>query len=834
MSQFFQNLRQDLHFAFRNLRKSPGFLAVVILSLALGIAANATIFSAMDVAFYRPLPYPSPEQLLVIWDTQPHRPDSRRTPPIAELNDWLAANHSFQDIAMAGGFEEATMAGIGAAERVDIQNVTPNYFALMGTKPQLGRVFFPEEMQTKSTAVMLSYPFWHTKFHADPNVIGKTFDIEGSVATVVGVMPHGLGGLFGERVDLWLPVNPKSGDFADRIDHWLLAVGRLKPGVTIQQAQAEMDVIAQGIATAYPKTNAGVGEKLQPLRQLFRWGRSYLYQLFGAVVFILLIGCLNVANLLQSRTESRRREFALRFALGANRRRLMQQTMIESAVLASLGCIAGIALSFAGIRILLAIVNNPYVSPLIHIDWRVLVFTVVVSAFTAFLFGIVPAWQASRTDPNAALRDGERGSAGKSRGLVRQCLAVAEIALAMVLLVGAGLMIDSVIRLRAVNPGFDSRNVLTAEIRLPEGGKYVEHLPRDKEKWTSNLDDFYRQLSLKYAAIPGVEAAIVASCQPGAVNRHLSFSILGTPVPADGDRPKTAFGEVRTGYFDFFRIPLRKGRVIDEHDVASAPWVAVVNEAFVTKYFPATDPIGKQITLRLDPYPIDEDRPREIIGVVADVKNAGRNSESEPYVYVSAGQQQPVFPGGTVGTLLNQTVMLKLKSGNKGLESQVVAAMRQGISEVDPNIPLLEPITLDDVLDLFVGDFFLYRNMLGLFAGIAVFLAIIGIYGVMSYFVNSRTHEIGVRVALGALPRDVAELIGGLGLKLSVIGVIIGAGLAMALTRLIAANLYGVKPTDPLTYAIVAVTLIAVALLACFIPARRAVKVDPMVALRHE
>jgi len=834
MSSLFQNIRQDLQFAFRNLRKSPGFLIVVVLSLALGIGANSTIFSAMDVAFYRPLPYKNPEQLVVIWDTKPNRPDTRRTPPIAELNDWLAANHSFQNIAMSGDFGESTMAGFGTAQLVAAQNVTPNYFAVMGASPKLGRVFFPEEMQDKSTAVMLSDPFWHTKFHADPNVIGKTFDIDGSVATVVGVMPHGFGALFGEKMDMWLPVNPKSGHFADRVDHWLIAVGRLKPGVTVQQAQSEMDVIAQGLATAYPKTNAGVGEKLQPLRQLFHWGHSFLYQLFGAVVFILLIGCLNVANLLQSRTEGRRREFALRFALGAKRTRLMQQTMIESGVLAALGCVAGIALSFAGVRVLLAILDNPYLGQLIHIDWRVLAFTVVVSALTALIFGIVPAWQASRTDPNAALRDGERGSVGKSRGFVRQGLAVAEIALAMVLLVGAGLMIDSVARLRTVNPGFDSRDILTAEIRLPEGGKYVERLPGDNEKWTANVDDFYRQLLAKYSAIPGVEAATAAGCQPAAINRNLTFSILGVPAAPEGDRPKTGISEVRPGYFDFFRIALRKGRVIDEHDTAGAPWVVVVNQAFVTKYFPAGDPLGKQILLRFDPYPTDEERPRQIVGVVADVKNAGRNLGSEPYVYVSADQQQAVFPGGAVGTRLNQTVMLKLKSADKGLESQVVAAMRQGINDVDPNVPLLEPITLDDLLDAFVSDFFFYRNMLGLFAGIALFLAVIGIYGVMSYFVSARTHEIGVRVALGALPRDVAELIGGLGFKLSVLGVLIGAALAFGLTRLISTFLYGVKPTDPLTYAIVAVVLIAIALLACFIPARRAVRVDPMVALRHE
>jgi putative ABC transport system permease protein len=835
MSSFLQNLRQDLQFAFRNLRKSPGFLVVVVLSLALGIGANSTIFSAMDAALYRPLPAQHPEQLVAIWDTEPGRPNGRQFPPIAELNDRLAVQHSFRDIALSNiSYEDSMMAGVGVAQHIETQNVTPNYFALIGVKPRMGRVFLPEEMQDKSISVILSDSFWRTKFTADPNVIGKTFDLQGSVATVVGVMPHGVGGLTGERIDVWLPVDPKSSRFVDRIDHWLMAVGRLKPGVTIPQAQSEMSVIARGIAAAYPKTNKDVGARLQPLREVFTFGRQFIYPLLGAVVFILLIGCLNVANLLQSRTESRRREYALRLALGADRSRLMQQTMVESGVLATFGCAAGIALAFAGVKILLVMADSRYLSDIIHVDSRVLAFTVVVSVFTAFIFGIVPAWQASRTDPNAALREGERGGVGKSRGFVRQGLAVAEIALAMVLLVGAGLMIDSVFRLRTVNPGFETRNILTAEVQLPEGGKYVEHMRGDMEKSSVSVDEFYRLLLLKYSAIPGVESVTAAGVQPGDTNRNLGFSILDEPALPDSDRPTAAFAEVRPGYFDFFRIPLRKGRVIDEHDVASAPWVVVVNEAFGGKYFPNEDPIGRQIRLRFIPYPVDEDRPRQIVGVVADVKNQSLSEPTAPAIYTASLQQQAVVPGGAIGTHLAQRVMLKLNSGDKGLESQVVAAMREGIREVDPNVPLLEPITLDELLDYSIGTFFFYRNMLLLFAGIALFLAVIGIYGVMSYFVSARTHEIGVRVALGALPRDVAELIGGLGLRLSAIGVTIGAAMAFALTRLISTFLYGVRPGDPLTYAVVAIVLIAIALLACFIPARRAVKVDPMVALRHE
>jgi putative ABC transport system permease protein len=835
ISSRFENFRQDLRFAVRNLRKSPGFLASVVLSLSLGIGANSTIFSVLDAALYRPLPYPHPEQLVVIWDTEPGRPDTRQFPPIHELNDWLKANHSFQDIALTSSIEGAAMAGVGEPEQVRVQNVTPNYFSVLGAKPRMGRIFFAEEMQDKSIAVVISDTFWRTKFNGDPQILGKTFLTEGTVATIVGVMPPGFNALAGERLDLWQPINPQSARFSDRLDHWLMPVARLKSGVSIQQAQAEMNVIAQGLASAYPKTNTGVGEKLQYFHEVMSFRGDYLYPLFGAVSCILLIACLNVANLFQSRTESRRREYALRLALGAKRGRLMQQVLIESGVLAGLGCVAGFALTFAGISLFRAMSDNLLITDRLRVDWRVLAFTLLVSAVTAFIFGLAPAWQASRTDPNGALREAERGSVGKSRGFVRQGLAVAEIALAMVLLVGAGLMISTVSRLSDVDPGFDPHNILIADVSLPEGDKYVERLPGgDWERWTPNVDAFQHSLLQKLATIPGVEAVASATIVPTGIARDFTYSVVGRPPISDRDRPDAGYSEVSPGYFELLRIPLRSGRFLNERDTASAPWAVVINETLARKAFPSEDPLGKQIRMRFDPFPIEEDRPRQIVGVVADVKNFGPSQPTFPEVFVSTQQQQPALPGGTVLVHTGQTIMLKLKKGSSALESQALAALRQSVAEVDPNIPVLYAMNMDRSVALSFGDFREDRNLFALFAGIALFLAVIGIYGVMSYFVNSRTHEIGVRVALGALPRDVLKLIGGLGLKLSAIGVVLGTGLALALTRFISASLYGVKPTDPLTYVIVAVTLIAVALLACFIPARRAVRVDPMVALRHE
>ncbi len=835
MSTFMENIRKDFQFAFRNLRKSPGFLAVVILSLALGIGANSTIFSVLDAALYRPLPFPHPEELVVIWDTEPGKPDSRANPPIAELNDWLKANHSFQDIALTSDIEDAAIAGIGEPGHIRVQNVTPNYFSLMGAKPRMGRIFFAEEMQDKSISVVISDTFWRSKFNADPQVLGKTFVTEGTVATIVGVMPAGFQSIGGQRLDLWQPINPQSARYSDRQDHWLVPVARLKPGVSIQQAQAEMIVIAQGLAAAYPKTNTGVGEEVQYLHEVLSFQSAYLYPLFGAVSCILLIACLNVANLFQSRTESRRREYALRLALGAKPSRLMQQVLIESGVLAALGCIAGIALTFAGIPLFRAMANNMSLTERLRVDWRIFTFTLVVSAITALVFGLGPAWQASRTDPNGALREGERGGVGKARGFVRQGLAVAEIALAMVLLVGAGLMINTVSRLADVDPGFDPHNILMADVSLPEGDKYVERLPGSgMERWTPAVDAFHRNLLEKLATIPGVEAVASATIVPTGIAREFTYSVVGRPPASEGDRPEIGYSEVSPGFFELLRIPLRSGRFLNERDTASAPWAVVINETLARKAFPNENPLGKEIRIRFDPFTVEEDRPRQIVGVVGDVKNVGAARPTFPEVFVSAQQQQPALPGGTVLVHTGHTFMLKLKNGNAALESQALAALRQSVAELDPNIPVDYAMNMDRSVALTFGGSREDRNLFALFAGIALFLAVIGIYGVMSYFVNARSHEIGVRVALGALPRDVLELIGGLGLKLSMIGVILGAGLALGLTRFISASLYGVKPTDPLTFVFVAIALIAVALLACFIPAHRATKVDPMASLRHE
>jgi predicted permease len=824
-------LLQDIRYALRQLRGSPGFLAVVVLSLGLGIGANSTIFSVLDAVLYRPMPYEHPERLVAIWETQQGHPDSSQPPPIAEMNDWKKQSHVFEDIALTSFTERSTLSGLGEAEPITVEDVTPNFFSLLGVKPVLGRIFAADEMQDTTQTVVIGNSFWKRKFNGDPNALGKTFTIQGVVSTVVGVMPAGFAPFYSERIDLWQPINPESSRYAERIDHWLMPVGRLNPDVTLAQAQVEMDVIARRLEQAYPKTNKGIGKKLVPLHQeLFGWAGKSLYPLFGAVFFVLLIACVNVANLLQSRTEVRRKEYALRAALGSGRRRLIQQLLAESGLLALLGGGLGVVISFAGIELFRNLAGEFPNSGDVRVDAPVLFFTLGVSVLTAFLFGLAPAIQASHPDLNLALREGEGRTSTASRSWVRHSLAVSEVALAMLLLVGAGLMINTMLHLHHVDPGFDPNNVTTMSIQLPEGGKYLERVPgTDLEKPLPLVKAFSQRVLEAVAALPGVESAGLIEGSQGS-----SFSILGHASPPPDNRPQAVRSVVSASLFHTLKIPLRKGRYLDDNDTQTAPWTVVVNETFVRRYFPNEDPIGQQLLLRYEPYPVDEDRPRQIVGVVADVRHFGPAQPVQPFVYVSYLQQSAVFPGGSVMTLLSPTLRVRTAPGLMSQGASLATSVKKIVTELDPDLPVTHVMTMDQALEESMGDTRFYMDLFGIFAGIALLLAVVGIYGVMSYFVSERTHEIGIRVALGAFPSDVISLVGKLGLKLALIGVAVGIGLAIGLTRLIAEFLVGVKPTDPLTYAVVGAGLIGVALLACYIPARRASKVDPMVALRYE
>jgi predicted permease len=826
-------LAQDVRYAMRQLRRSPGFLAVVVLSLALGIGANSTIFSVLNAVLYRPMPYDHPERLVAIWETQQGHPDSTQAPPIAELNDWKRQNHVFEDIALTSQSERSTLSGMGEAEPIRVQDVTPNFFSVLGVKPVLGRIFLPDEMQDTTQTVIISSSFWKRKFNSDPGTLGKTFAVQGVVSTVVGVMPAGFAPFYGGRIDLWQPINPESSRYSERIDHWLMPVGRLKPGVTLAQAQVEMDLIARRLEESYPATNKGVGEKLVSLHQeLFAgWGKD-IYPLFGAVAFVLLIACVNVANLLQSRTEVRRKEYALRAALGSGRRRLIQQLLAESGLLALFGGGLGIFLTFAGIELFRKLAGEFPNSGDIKVDGQVLLFTLGVSMLTAFLFGLAPAIQASRPNLNLALREGEGRTSTASHGFVRHSLAVAEVALAMVLLVGAGLMINTMLRMHQIDPGFDPKNVTSMSIQLPEGGKYLARVPgSDLERPLPLVEAFCQRALERVTTLPGVVSAGLIS---GGPTEGLSFSVLGHPAPPPDHRPEALRSVVSASVFHTLKIPLRKGRYLEDHDTQSAPWAVVVNDAFVRRYFPNEDPIGQQLLLRYDPYPVDESRPRQIVGVVGDVRHFGPGQPVPPFIYVSYLQQPATFSGGSAVPLLNPMIMLRTAPGLTNQVAGLATAGKKIVAELDPDLPVTDVMTMDQVLEESMGEARFYMSLFGIFAGIALLLAVVGVYGVMSYFVSERTHEIGIRVALGAFPSDVVSLVGKLGLKLTLLGVAIGIGLAIALTRLIAQFLVGVKPIDPVTYAVVALSLVGVSLLACYLPARRASKVDPMVALRYE
>lgn len=832
-----RNVLADVRLGSRSLLKNPGFLAVVVLSLALGIAANSTIFSVLNAVLYRPMPYPEPNRLLVIWQIEPAKPDSQQAPPIAESVDWKKLNHTFEDISLSSNVDRAVVSGIGEPRPLWVQYATPNFFTLLGAQPILGRPFEAVEAGEQAQTILISTPFWKRQYNSDPQVLGKSMTIEGVVSTIVGVMPAGFAPFYGQNIDLWLPINPASARYSARIDHWLTPIGRLKRGVTVQEAQADMDVIARQLESEYPATNKGIGKKLVELHQeLFGWAPAALYPLLGAVAFVLLIACVNVANLLQFRAETRRKEYALRVSLGAGRGRLIQQLLTESALLALSGGLLGIALTYMGIKLFLALAGEFPNSADLRLDGPVLLFTLIVSLATAILFGLGPAIQASRPNLNVVLREGERRMTTAGSRLARHGLAIAEVALAMVLLVGAGLMISSILRLQRVKPGIDATNVLSMDFQLPEGGKYMQRVPGgDMEKVMPPVTAFYQRLIEKVSALPGVESAGLVGALPArCCNEQWTFAILGHPAPAPEDRPQSGYSEASPGFFATLKIPLIKGRYLDEHDTLSAPWAIVVNQTLVNKYFPNEDPIGQQILLRYDPYPVDDARPRQIVGVVGDVKHFGLGQQTPPFVYASYLQQPDVFPGGATRAHLHHALVLRMSAGLMQGGTSVAEMVKKTVAEIDPDEPVTNIMSMDDVLASSIGDWKFFMRVLGIFAALAVTLAVIGIYGVMSYSVNERTHEIGVRMALGAQKADVLGMVTKLGLKLTCIGVGVGMLLAFGLTRLIASLLYGVTASDPATYAAVAFGLVCVAMLACFIPACRAIKVDPMVALRYE
>jgi putative ABC transport system permease protein len=798
---------QDLRYGLRMLVKNPGFACVAVLTLALGIGANTAIFSIVNAVLLQPLPFSEPDRLVWVWGNIRNGGRSASVSPLDYL-DYRAQNTSFEHFAATFTVPAPfNLTGSGEPERLQGAVATGDFFQALGVNPRLGRTFLLENEQPgRDQVVVLSHRLWKQRFAGDPALIGKTLALDGRTFEVIGVMPEGFS--FPRGAELWTPMNFQiSPGMKQRKAHFLRPIGRLKPGLTLAQAQAEMDAIAAGLETQYPDSNTGWNLRMVPLReQLVGNIRPTLSILFGAVGLVLLIACANVANLLLVRASSRQKEIAIRMALGAGRRRIVRQMLTESMLLAIAGGTLGVFLAIWGIDLIVAFSGNDIpATAQIGIDGLVLGFTLCVSLLTGVLFGLVPALPATQSARlGETLKEGGRaGGQGASRNRTRNLLVVFETAIAVVLLIGAGLLIRSFVRLQSVGPGFDPENVLTARIDLS----------REKYNLPEKAASFWSQLHDRLAALPGVEAVgmnteLPLSGQPN----DMPFRVEGRPAEPN-QRFGADFRRVNQDYLHSMRIPLKRGREFTEQEVRQGANVVVISETLASGVFGDDDPLGQRLLLVMN-----EKTPLEIIGIVGDIRHRTLEADPLPMMYL------PVPSTGST----NLTIKVS------GDPLSLAAAVRGEVRAIDPDQPIAAIRTMEQVVAESVGAPRYRTSLLGLFAFIALLLAAIGIYGVSSYAVAQRTHEIGIRMALGAEPRDVQLLVIGRGIGLALVGV--GAGLigAFGLTRLLSGLLFGVTATDPLTFGGVAVILTGIALLACWIPARRAARVDPMIALRHE
>jgi putative ABC transport system permease protein len=832
-----ETLLQDLRHAIRMLLRSPGFTLVAVISLALGISATSTIFGAINAVLLRPPPYTNSDRLVTIVNSPLKQPGNQYPVSIADLVHWRRENRVFEQIEVSQwGAEMNAMTGAGVPERVGVQPVTAGLLPLLGVHPILGRVFSEEEADRSDyNFCVISYEFWQRHFAGDPKVLGRTFFVDTTAAIVSGVLPRGFN-LFGSNAaDVYNPISVNRAG-ASAAERWLIGFGRLKPGVTVARARASMDVLARHLEQAYPDTNKGFGIKVQPLQDgLFGWSRQILYPLFAAVAFVLLIACTNIANLLLSRASARRKEIGIRTALGASRVRLIRQMLTESVLLAMVGGFLGLVLSIWGIKLFIALAPTwlPQAKA-ISIDARVLGFTLAVSIATGILFGLAPALRASKTDLNDSLKEGGRSSAPGSRHRTRSTLVVVEVALALVLLVSAGLMMNTVIRVLHADPGFHPNHLLTLEVRLI-GEKYFDTSQWEKaglDLVTPRVGIFCKQVLERLRALPGVESAALINWLPmleDAERFGVSFTIAGRPTVTAREGPGGQFSAISPDYFRVMQIPLLRGRELTEQDGESAPWVVVINDAMARKFWPNQDPIGHVITLDTQAVRTEE-RPREIVGVVGNVRQFRLGEDPRPEIYAPYPQQAQHCVAFATETRLHKSLVLRTSSESKGLTD----SLRRAVTELDKDSPVFGIKTVQETVSHSAKLERFYTQLLGGFAVVALLLAAIGIYGVISYSVSERRHEIGLRMALGAQSAQVLRLVLKEGLVLSLAGVGIGLAGSFGATPLLSNFLYGVKAHDPLTLTLVSLFLVGITILATYIPAFRATKVDPMVTLRHE
>src|SRR2546422_4154222 len=804
-------LWQDIRYAVRMMGKNLGVTGIVVVVLALGIGANAAIFSVVNAALLRPLPYAGPDKLVRLTEDSPNVPQMSISYP--NFLDWREQNKVFSGIA-AMQFRSLNLTGTDEPERLAGSGVSAEFFDVLGIRPALGRSFASEEDRPGANPVcIISHGLWERRFGSDPAIINKQVSMSGASYTLIGVLPASYA--FGTPTDVFVPIGLRADEMKERGNHpGIYAIARLKPGVTVETARAELIAMAQRIGVQYGMK--GNSATLTPLHEAFVGDvRRPLFILLGAVGFVLAIACANVANLLLARAATRQKEIAIRAALGAGRLRIIRQLLTESILLAFLGGMIGLLLAVWGIDLLRsASIDSLPTTAAIKLDGSVLIFTLLVSLVTGIVFGLAPALAAAKADLHDTLKEGGRGSGPGGRSAwLRSTLVVSEVALSLVLLIGAGLLIKSFVRILDTDPGFKPQNLLTMQLSLnvkkDEGGKVL---------------NFFNDLNGRIAGLPGVEAAAFSNGMPLGQTTDTSFAIVGRPKPEAGKQPQTMLYVPSPDYLQAMGIRLVKGRFFTAQDTQKSPRVAVIDEAFARQQFPDTNPIGQHLAGD------GKDNPdAEIVGVVAHVKHFGLDAVErvQPQLYLPFNQA----PDDAFPFLASRANLIIRTTGDP---VNLTAAVRRQVQALDPNQPVYNVSTMEQTLDQTLVTQRLSMMLLAFLASLALILAAVGIYGVMSYLVTQRSHEIGIRLAIGAQPRDVFKMVIGRGMMLVLIGVAFGLVGAFGLTRLMATMLFGVAPTDLSTFLMVAALLTGIALVACYIPGRRATKVDPLVALRYE
>lgn len=804
---------QDLRYAFRMLLKHPGFTTVVVLTLALGIGANVALFSVVNGVLLKPLPYPDPDQLVTFHQSKPNF--DMGAMPYPNFLDVQSQNQTFASMAISRstGF---SLLGAGEPERLRGRYVSADFFSVLGLQPELGRTFTREDdKEGGAPVVVITAELWTRKFAGAADITQKTMTLDDKSYAIIGVVPSSFNLVSG---DVFVPINQWGNPALKNrgVALGLHGIGRLKPGVTLEQAQADLSRIMKNLALTYPGTNRDNGAKLVALKPLMVGGvQSTLWTLLVAVGFVLLIACVNVSNLMLARSTGRAREFAIRTALGAARTRLLRQSLLESSLLALIGGAAGLALAAWGTRV--AIQALPTALPRaseIGLDSRVVIFTVTLTLITGILAGLVPAVRSSRGRFNETLKESGRG-ANPGRVRVQGIFVTVEMGLALVLLVGAGLMVRSLSALWRVDPGFRADNVTTFSLNFP---------PSDRNATGPQVRSTLREISDKLNAAPGIiSSSFVLGATPIQSEDDLLFWIEGEPKPAGAsDMHMALYYVVEPGYLDAMSIPLKRGRFFNQQDDERSTPVTVIDEALAKKYFAETDPVGKRIVVN--------DVPSQIIGVVGHVKQFGLVGDEESLQAQLYLPFRAMTDANLEGGIGGASVILRSQTGITNVFNSVREVIRQQNSQ---NV-ISAVQTLDEVIAGSISTQRFSMYLLGVFAAVALLLASLGIYGVISYLVGQRTHEFGIRIALGAQRPDIVRLVLRNGLKMALTGVAIGLLAALALSRLMTKMLFGVSPTDPLTFTVISVLLTCVALFACYIPARRATKVDPLAALRYE